>query len=107
MALNPYDTPEGRFHRLAETSRRQFLLLIGALGALGATFFGSFELLKFMFPTATGEEPPQFKIDFGFNDLGPVDVRSITAKRVTIVRDTGGVYAVYLVCTHLGCTPNY
>jgi cytochrome b6-f complex iron-sulfur subunit len=107
MALNPYDTAEGRAHRLAQTTRRQFLLLIGALGAVGATLFGSFELLKFMFPAATGEEPPQFKTDFGFTDLGAVDVRSITAKRVTVVRDKGGVYAVYLVCTHLGCTPNY
>ena len=107
MALNPYDTPEGRFHRLAETTRRQFLLLIGALGALGATFFGAFELLKFMFPTATGEEPPEFKTTFGYNDLPAIGVNSVTAKRVTVVRDKGGVYAVYLVCTHLGCTPNY
>ena len=107
MAINPYDTPEGRFHRLAETTRRQFLLLIGTLGALGATLFGSFELLKFMFPTATSEEPPQFKTDFGYEDLPPIGVNSITAKRVTVVRDQAGVYAVYLVCTHLGCTPNY
>lgn len=107
MALNPYDTPSGRMHRLAETSRRQFLILMGTLGAIGATLFGAFELLKFMFPTATGEEPPEFKTDFGYSDLGKIEVRSITAKRVTIVRDNGGVYAVYLVCTHLGCTPNY
>ena len=34
-------------------------------------------------------------------------VVSITADRVTIVLDQAGIYAVYLVCTHLGCTPNY
>jgi len=26
---------------------------------------------------------------------------------VTVVLDDAGIYAVYLVCTHLGCTPNY
>src|SRR4029077_6075411 len=31
----------------------------------------------------------------------------ITSKRVSILRDDAGYYAVYLICTHLGCTPNY
>lgn len=108
MALNPYETRPGRMHRLAETSRRQFLLLIGAIGALGATVLGGVEVLKFMFPGATGEEPPQFKTTFRADALtAQVPVQSITEKRVTVVRDNGGVYAVFLVCTHLGCTPNY
>ncbi|MGI8847752.1 MAG: ubiquinol-cytochrome c reductase iron-sulfur subunit [Candidatus Dormibacteria bacterium] len=107
MALNPYDTRPGRLHRVAETSRRQFLLLMGTVGALGATMFGSLQLLKFMFPAATNEDPPQFKTTFGVADLPAVGVKSITEKRVAVVRDNGGVYAVYLVCTHLGCTPNY
>jgi len=34
-------------------------------------------------------------------------VLSETDKRVTVVLDDAGIYAVYLVCTHLGCTPNY
>ena len=37
----------------------------------------------------------------------PTAVRPITSERVTLVLDSAGVYAVYLVCTHLGCTPNY
>ena len=124
MAINPYDTPRGRFRTRAETTRRQFLLLMGTLGAVGATIFGSVELLKFMFPAATGEAPQVFKTNstnppVTFDDLtGGIDagsgkakagaaVRSITADRVTIVLDDAGIYAVYLVCTHLGCTPNY
>src|SRR6202022_958807 len=117
MALNPYDTPRGRFRARAEASRRQFLLLIGTLGATGATIFGGFEVLKFMFPAATTESPLKFKTDFTFDELtGGVAggkakvgaaVRSITTDRVTVVLDDAGIYAVFLVCTHLGCTPNY
>jgi cytochrome b6-f complex iron-sulfur subunit len=107
MAINPYETPRGRLHLLADVTRRQFLLIMGALGAIGATIFASAELLKFLFPGATSEEPLAFKVNV---DPAAITVGSplqITAKRVSIVRDDGGYYAVYLICTHLGCTPNY
>jgi cytochrome b6-f complex iron-sulfur subunit len=112
MALNPYDTPRGRMRSRVETTRRQFLLLVGSVGALGATLFGGIELLKFMFPAATLESPPQFKTGFTVSDLTgggtlKINVISDTANRVTVVLDSTGIYAVYLVCTHLGCTPNY
>jgi len=118
MAINPYDTPRGKFRTRAETTRRQFLLLMGTLASTGAVIFGTVEVLKFMFPAATGDAPQQFKTNFTFDELtGGVDsngkakagatVRSITAQRVSVVVDDGGIYAVYLVCTHLGCTPNY
>jgi cytochrome b6-f complex iron-sulfur subunit len=65
-----------------------------------------------MFPGATLEAPPQFKTHFTVDDITgagtlKVNVLSDTANRVTVVLDTTGIYAVYLVCTHLGCTPNY
>jgi cytochrome b6-f complex iron-sulfur subunit len=112
MALNPYDTPRGRLRSRVETTRRQFLLLVGTVGAVGATLFGGIELLKFMFPAATLESPPEFKTAFSVTDLTgngtlKVNVLSETANRVTVVLDSTGIYAVYLVCTHLGCTPNY
>ena len=112
MALNPYDTPRGRWHARVETTRRQFLLLVGTIGALGAAVFGGIELLQFMFPGATLEAPPQFKTSFTVdavtgNGTLKNNVISDTGNRVTIVLDALGIYAVYLVCTHLGCTPNY
>jgi cytochrome b6-f complex iron-sulfur subunit len=123
MALNPYDTPRGRLQHRVEATRRQFLLLMGGLGALGATIFGSVEVLKFMFPGATNDAPAQFKTDITFTELtggidpstkkpmGGANVVAATqagiAKRVNLVVDDAGIYAVYLVCTHLGCTPNY
>ena len=33
--------------------------------------------------------------------------RSRSRRSGQIVRDDGGLYAVRLICTHLGCTPNY
>jgi cytochrome b6-f complex iron-sulfur subunit len=117
MALNPYESPRGRLRARAETTRRQFLMIMGGLGALGATLFGSIEVLRFMFPVASDNAPALFKTAFTFDQLTggvqggkpviPVNVLSETDKRVTVVLDDAGIYAVYLVCTHLGCTPNY
>jgi len=101
----------------AETTRRQFLMIMGGLAALGATLFGSIEVLRFMFPVASDNAPALFKTSFTFAQLTggvqdgkaaiAVNVLSETNKRVTVVLDDAGIYAVYLVCTHLGCTPNY
>lgn len=107
MALNPYDTPEGRLHHLVQTSRRQFLLLMAALGSTAAAIFGGVKTLGFMFPGATLEDPLSFKVDDDPASITIGNPLQITAKRTSIVRDDGGFYAVYLVCTHLGCTPNY
>jgi cytochrome b6-f complex iron-sulfur subunit len=117
MALNPYESPRGRMRVRAETTRRQFLMIMGGLAALGATLFGSIEVLRFMFPVASDNAPALFKTSFTFAQLTggvqdgkaaiAVNVLSETNKRVTVVLDDAGIYAVYLVCTHLGCTPNY
>ncbi len=117
MALNPYESPRGRMRARAETTRRQFLMIMGGLAAAGATLFGGIEVLRFMFPVASDNAPALFKTAFTFDELTggvvggkavtPVNVLSETDKRVTVVLDDAGIYAVYLVCTHLGCTPNY
>jgi len=122
MALNPYDTPRGRIRSGVETTRRQFLLIMGTLAAVGATIFGGIESVNFLFPGATNEAPAKFKTNttlpaVTFDGLtGGVSggkaknapaVVSITADRVSIVLDDTGIYAVSLICTHLGCTPNY
>ena len=63
MGLNPYDTPRGRLHRLADISRRQFLLFMGILAALAASLFGGIKTLGFLFPNANLEEPLAFTVD--------------------------------------------
>jgi cytochrome b6-f complex iron-sulfur subunit len=117
MALNPYESPRGKLRARAESTRRQFLMIMGGFAALGASLFGGIEVLKFMFPQASSNAPALFKTAFSFDELTggivggkpvtPVNVLSETDKRVTVVLDDAGIYAVYLVCTHLGCTPNY
>ena len=107
MAMNPYESARGRLHFLAEVTRRQFLLIMGVLGATVATVFATAKILQFLFPGATNEEPLAFKVNIDPNSITVGNPLQITAKRVSIVRDEAGFYAVYLICTHLGCTPNY
>ncbi len=117
MALNPYESTRGKMRARAEATRRQFLMIMGGLAAAGASLFGGIEVLRFMFPVASDNAPALFKTAFTFAELTggvvggkpviPVNVLSETDKRVTVVLDDAGIYAVYLVCTHLGCTPNY
>ena len=107
MAMNPYDTPSGRLRRSADKSRRQFLGIMGGVVAGGAAVFGGIMSLKFMFPAATNEEPLTFRTVSEATQIPVGSHYPITEKRIDIIRDDGGFYAVYLICTHLGCTPNY
>ena len=104
MALNPYESSRGRMRVRAETTRRQFLMIMGGLAALGATLFGSIEVLRFMFPVASDNAPALFKTSFTFAQLTggvqggkaviPVNVLSETNKRVTVVLDDAGLVGV-------------
>lgn len=107
MPVNPYDTPTGRFRRGAERTRRQFLGIMGGIVATGAAVFGGVMTLKFMFPAATDEEPLLFRTTIDATQIPKGEHYPITEKRIDIIRDDKGFYAVYLICTHLGCTPNY
>ena len=106
MAVDPYAS-ESHLRRLAHVSRRSFLLMLGWIAAGVATLFGGVETMKFMFPNTTGEEPLAFKTKFKVADVTVGNPIQITDKRVSLVADDDGIYAVFLICTHLGCTPNY
>ena len=106
MAVDPYSKPSG-LKRFTEVSRRSFLLWMGWIAAGVAALFGGIQTLKFMFPNQTGEEPLAFKTAYKVDQLTVGNPIQITEKRITMVRDDAGIYAVYLICTHLGCTPNY
>src|SRR5258708_706392 len=107
MAVNPYDTPERQRPHLLDVTPRSFLLIMAAMGAAAAALFGGIEPLNFMFPNSTNEDPLAFKVDTDPAAITVGEPLQITEKRVSIVRDDKGFYAVFLVCTHLGCTPNY
>lgn len=54
-----------------------------------------------------GVGAPQYTMDVHAGDLKPGSVFVDAAHRITIVNDDAGIYAVYMICTHLGCTPLY
>jgi cytochrome b6-f complex iron-sulfur subunit len=62
-----------------------------------------------MFPNVLFEPPQSFKAGFPSEFLtGTVDTRFKESFGVFIVREeTGPIYALKAVCTHLGCTPNW
>lgn len=61
---------------------------------------------RFMFPNVLFEPPTSFKAgdpkDF---PSGVVDTRFVDRYGVWIVNDTGRIYALIAICTHLGCPP--
>jgi len=69
---------------------------------------------RFMFPNVLNEPPQQFKAGFP-NEYGiGVDERWKEKFGIWLVRTPddpdvhgSGFYALFTVCTHLGCTPNY
>ncbi|HMB78521.1 MAG TPA: Rieske 2Fe-2S domain-containing protein [Vicinamibacterales bacterium] len=70
---------------------------------------------RFMFPNVLNEPPQQFKAGFP-NEYGMgVDERWKEKFGIWIVRIAdenvephgAGFYALFTICTHLGCTPNY
>ncbi len=89
-----------------EISRRSLLAMLG-WGAFTVASLGAiYQSLKFIFPNALNEPPAAFKAGPPTEyALGSTTV--ITDKRVVLNRDPDGFYAISLICTHLGCTPQF
>ncbi len=69
---------------------------------------------RFMFPNVLNEPPQQFTIGFPEDYGVGVDERFKDTMGVWIVRtendythEASGFYALFSICTHLGCTPNW
>ena len=84
-------------------SRRDFLGLVAAwmaASSLGCALIG---LMKFSMPALLPDIPKTFKI--GRLEDYPIGSEKIFEERKVIVfRDQEGLYAMSLICTHLGCT---
>jgi cytochrome b6-f complex iron-sulfur subunit len=92
-------------------SRRGFLSTLGVAWTsfAAACAAGAVATNRFMFPNVLFEPPQTFKAGFPSDFLvGAVDTRFKESFGVFIVREeTGPIYALKAVCTHLGCTPNW
>jgi len=94
-------------------NRRQWLgLAWGAFSAASAAALAATG--RFMFPNVLNEPPQQFKAGLPSEYGLGVDERWKDKFGIWIVRTpdddivhAGGFYALFTVCTHLGCTPNY
>jgi cytochrome b6-f complex iron-sulfur subunit len=94
-------------------NRRQWLgLAWGAFSAASAAALAATG--RFMFPNVLNEPPQQFKAGLPTEYGMGVDERWKDKFGIWIVKTAdddivhaGGFYALFTVCTHLGCTPNY
>ncbi|HEY8739630.1 MAG TPA: Rieske (2Fe-2S) protein [Candidatus Dormibacteraeota bacterium] len=84
-------------------SRRGFFTLVGLMSLAVASLTAGVLSLRFLVPNVTYDEPLVFKA--GVPADFPVGSTTIFSdKRVAINRDPDGIYAISMVCTHLGCT---
>ena len=102
--------PGGKGSDKADIHRRDFLswMLLAWTAFVAAMLTAGTTTIRFMFPNVLFEPPSTFKAGYPQEiQVGEVDERFKQGKGVWLVRDTGGVYALIAVCTHLGCTPNW
>jgi cytochrome b6-f complex iron-sulfur subunit len=89
-------------------SRRDFFSYAGWASFLGALGLSSLYFTRLLFPRVLFEPSPIFKAgnpqDYS---VGEVSTKWVKDKRVWIVRDDEGIYAIFALCTHLGCTPRW
>lgn len=87
-------------------SRRDFFSLAGWVSFMATCGLSSVYFLRLLFPRVLFEPSPIFKA--GKPDdytVGEVSTKWLNDQRTWIVREEEGLYAVFALCTHLGCTP--
>lgn len=91
-----------------KVTRRKFVVNVGwglfaafVAGALGA-------VQRYLFPNVLYEPSSHFKVGRP-EEYTPNTVSEKWLKdfRTWVIRDAGGIYAVWARCTHLGCTPRW
>lgn len=83
-------------------NRRDFLGITALWTCLSAWFLTLIGLSKFPMPALLPDVSNIFKIG-KLEDIPVGTDKIIEEKKVRVVRDDNGVYAISLICTHLGC----
>jgi cytochrome b6-f complex iron-sulfur subunit len=98
---HPRELPESERFK-APTTRRDFLGLtaIGSFAATGAAMLVG--MLRLPMPSVFPETGKKFRIGKPDRYLPDTDT-AIPDRNVLVRRDAGGIFAMSLVCTHLGC----
>ena len=89
-------------------ARRHFLSVAAWGGFFLSLAVGGLGFLRFMFPRVLFEPSKVFNAGKPDNYVvGVVSEKFKLSKRVWIVREKEGFYALLAICTHLGCTPRW
>ena len=89
-------------------SRREFFSLAGWAGFMASLGLSALYFARLLFPRVLFEPSPIFKAGYpGDYTVGAVSTKYIKDQRVWIVRDEEGIYVIFGLCTHLGCTPRW
>ncbi len=89
-------------------SRRDFFSIAGWAGFMATLGLSSLFFTRLLFPRVLFEPSPIFKAGKPSDyTVGEVSTKFIKSQRVWIVRDLEGIYVVFGLCTHLGCTPRW
>ena len=89
-------------------SRRDFFSLAGWAGFAATLGFSTLFFTRLLFPRVLFEPSPIFKAGRPSDyTVGDVSTKYVKDQRVWIVRDLEGIFVIYALCTHLGCTPRW
>ena len=89
-------------------SRRDFFSLAGWASFMAALGLSTLYFARLLFPRVLFEPSPVFKAGYPSDyTVGAVSTKYIKDQRVWIVRDEEGIYVIFGLCTHLGCTPRW
>ncbi len=83
-------------------ARRDFLGLAAIGSALGALFFATIGMIRLPKAAVLSSPSKRFRVNLP-DSLAPGQVYVPPGRSVAMFRDTEGVHAISLVCTHLGC----
>ncbi len=89
-----------------EMKRRKFLGLMGSCCLAAACAGGAAATAGYMRPNVLFEESSRVKL-LRPEDLPKGTVLPIPDRKLFLVHDEHGIYALSAVCTHLGCVTNY
>ena len=89
-------------NKLRSISRRDFLGMAASWAAAAAMGLASIGLIKFPMPALFPDISKLFRI--GKAEDYPIGAEKVFEdKKFVVRRDTEGLYAISLICTHLGC----
>jgi cytochrome b6-f complex iron-sulfur subunit len=95
-----------------ETSRRAFLSAAGMgwIAFAAANGVGALATQRFMFPNVLEEPNPQVRVGplANYANMAVGDVNEdFKSQGIWLIRLDGAVAALSIICTHLGCIPNW